>query len=109
MQHRLECLRRMIEQERDVRKLVIALGLAAAAGLSAQVAPAQENTAAAPAPAPAANVCTGKVEAECGNTTGCSWLQGYKVANGVEVPGYCRLAPKPLTARRRAPTGATAQ
>jgi hypothetical protein len=93
-----------------VRKTLIALAIAAAASLAAHVAPAQD-TKPAPAPAPdaaaaaaataLAAACMKLPEADCGATSGCVWLPGYKVASGEEVPGYCRSAPKPLTARRR--------
>jgi hypothetical protein len=86
-----------------VRKLVIALGLAVAAGVAGHVASAQDQKPAEPAPAAEApaNPCLNMVEAECGGIAGCVWLPGYVVASGAEVKGYCRPAPKPLTARRR--------
>ena len=84
--------------ESNVRKTLIALGFLAAGGIAGAVALAQEQPAAAPAPPP--NPCLNKVEADCGAVTGCVWLPGYKVASGAEVAGYCRPAPKPLTARR---------
>jgi hypothetical protein len=81
-----------------VRNGVIALGLAIGVGLAAGVAPAQE-------PKPAtdvapANPCVDLAEPECGGIAGCVWLPGYEVASGAKVAGYCRPAPKPLTARR---------
>lgn len=87
-----------------MRTLVIAFSLAAAASLAAHVAISQEAQPAAPQAAgglaTSTATCTGKLETDCGVTAGCAWLPGYKVANGVEVPGYCRAAPKPLSARR---------
>ena len=83
-----------------MRKFVIALGLAAAASLAAHMVPGQETKAAEGGLAASTATCTSKPETECGATAGCAWLPGYKVANGAEVPGYCRAAPKPLTARR---------
>ncbi len=85
-----------------MRKSIPALGLVvvtlAAAGFAvAQQPPAPE---AAPVPPLAASPCAKLPETECGSTTGCVWLPGFKVAGGAEVPGYCRPAPKPLTARR---------
>ncbi|MEQ1694920.1 MAG: hypothetical protein ABL901_03675 [Hyphomicrobiaceae bacterium] len=70
------------------------------AATAAGVALAQDKEA-APAAAPAPSPCTDLVEAECANVAGCVWLPGYKVATGATVMGYCRPAPKPLTARRK--------
>jgi hypothetical protein len=86
-----------------VRSLVIGLGVLAAISVAANVAPAQDTKPAAPAATSAqaaASACTGVVEADCGTTAGCVWLPGFKVPTGEEVKGYCRPAPKPLTARR---------
>ena len=94
--------------ETHVRKFLIALALAAGASFAAHVAPAQVTKPAAAAPeaaqvaAPAAApVCLNLAEADCGAASGCVWLPGYEVAGGQKVAGYCRPAPKPLTARRR--------
>ena len=75
---------------------LIALGFALAA---AGVALAQ-NTLAADVPTPPANACANQIEADCATATGCVWLPGYTVAGGSQVKGYCRPAPKALTARR---------
>ena len=93
-----------------MRKTLIALTLAVAAGFTAHVAPAQnaEPAPTAAAPATPAAECAKLAEADCGGTSGCVWLPGYKVASGEAVAGYCRPAPKPLTARRR-PTVEQAQ
>lgn len=82
-----------------MRLSIAALGLVTAAVTAASLAPAQENKP-APAPQVAASTCANLPENECGSTGGCVWLPGYKVAGGAEVAGYCRPAPKPLTARR---------
>lgn len=85
-----------------MRTRLIAVGFVIAA-TAAGVALAQDNNQPTP-PTTAAPVvpspCTDLVEAECGNLAGCVWLPGYKVATGATVTGYCRPAPKPLTARR---------
>ena len=101
--------------ETRVRRIVMALALAAAAILAAHVAPAQETkpaaepaAAAVTAPVATAQSCANLPEADCGAASGCVWLPGYKVASGETVAGYCRPAPKPLTARRR-PTVEQAQ
>jgi hypothetical protein len=97
----------VLPKEARVRKSLIALGFIAAACVAAGLAVAQDK---APAPAvpaagvPVASVCTNLPETDCGTTSGCVWLPGYKVATGEEIKGYCRPAPKPLTARR--PPGA---
>lgn len=67
---------------------------------AAGVALAQDKEA-APAAAPVPSPCTDLPEADCGGVAGCVWLPGYKVATGATVMGYCRPAPKPLTARRK--------
>jgi hypothetical protein len=92
-----------------VRNLVVALGLVVAAGFAGHIASAQDQKPVDPAPAAEtpANPCLDRVEAECAGVAGCVWLPGYTVASGAEVKGYCRPAPKPLTARRR-PTAAPA-
>ena len=79
-----------------MRKVLIVLGFLVAAGIAAAVAVAQEQPAGAAPP----NPCLNKVEGQCGAVAGCVWLPGYKVANGAEVAGYCRPAPKSLSARR---------
>ena len=78
-----------------MRKLLIVVGLAAGLGLAAVGAPAQVAAPRAPA-----SQCMNVPETQCGAVPGCVWLPGFKVANGTEVPGFCRPAPKPLTARR---------
>ena len=86
-----------------MRTFVIGFSLALAASLAAHLALAEDAKPSAPAAgglAATTATCTGKAETDCGATAGCAWLPGYKVANGVEVPGYCRAAPKPLTAKR---------
>jgi hypothetical protein len=88
-----------------MRKSILAVGLVVATLAAAGLAPAQESKPAETAPVPptspvAASPCAKLPETECGSTTGCVWLPGYKVAGGAEVAGYCRPAPKPLTARR---------
>jgi hypothetical protein len=92
--------------EESVRKLSIALGFIAVIGVAASVAQEQRPDAAAPAASPTApvNACADLPEGQCVGIEGCVWLPGFKVANGTEVPGYCRPAPKPLTARRRPAT-----
>ena len=85
-----------------MRNRLIAVGFVIAA-TAAGVALAQDNNQPAPPPAAAPIIpspCTDLVEAECTNLAGCVWLPGYKVATGATVLGYCRAAPKPLTARR---------
>lgn len=89
-----------LPKEVRVRKGMV-LGLMAVTGLTG-VALAQSRTpdvTVTPTQVAAA-ACAELPEAECASTTGCVWLPGYKVANGTEVKGYCRPAPKPLTARR---------
>jgi hypothetical protein len=100
-----------------VGKILVAAGLVLALTVIAQVAPAQvPPPAVAPVAAPQvanaadsadaaaiAATCTPLLEAGCVANTACVWLPGYKVANGTEVPGYCRTAPKPLTRRVPAP------
>jgi hypothetical protein len=92
---------RTVFEEVCLRNRLIAVGFVIAA-TAAGVALAQDNN--QPAPPAAAPVipspCTDLVEAECTNLAGCVWLPGYKVATGATVMGYCRAAPKPLTARR---------
>jgi hypothetical protein len=94
-----------------VRKSILALGLASAGLLIAHLASAQVPPPAAapstPVVDPVAATCQPLAEAECSTNTTCVWLPGYKVANGTEVPGYCRAAPKPLTARRPPVTAPT--
>ena len=82
-----------------MRTRLIAVGFVIAA-TAAGVALAQDKAQPAPAAAGAPSPCTDLVEAECANMAGCVWLPGYKVATGATVMGYCRAAPKPLTARR---------
>lgn len=72
-------------------------GFAAAASLTG-VATAQNTP--PPATTGPVSACTSLPEADCTTVAGCVWLPGYKVASGEEVKGYCRPAPKPLTARR---------
>lgn len=72
---------------------VAVLGMAAAGVAVAQ------NTA-DPAPPATPSPCTDLPEPDCAALAGCVWLPGYKVATGATVMGYCRPAPKPLTARR---------
>ena len=91
----------VLPKEAHVHKRLIALGFVATAGL-AGVALAQSRTpdvTSTPIQVAAAT-CAELPETECASTAGCVWLPGYKVANGTEVKGYCRPAPKPLTARR---------
>lgn len=83
-----------------MRKFSIALGVIAAVGVAASIAQEQKPDAAASPTAPV-NACTNLPEGQCVGIEGCVWLPGFKVANGTEVPGYCRPAPKPLTARRK--------
>ena len=82
-----------------MRWSIAGVGLVAAVVTTVGLTRAQE-TKPAPAPQTAASTCAKLPETECGSTTGCVWLPGYKVAGGAEVAGYCRPAPKPLTARR---------
>jgi hypothetical protein len=90
-----------------VQTLAIALTALAAGAAHAQTPPAP---AAAPpaAPPPTANACMGLDQAKCPTISGCAWLPGYKVKGGTDVPGYCRTAPKPLTARRPGDPAASA-
>lgn len=81
-----------------MRTRLIAVGFVIAA-TAAGVALAQDKPEPVAAPA-APSPCTDLIEADCTNMAGCVWLPGYKVATGATVMGYCRAAPKPLTARR---------
>ena len=84
-----------------MRKILI--GTTGAAAVAALVSFAPLHAAAADAAgglAAASAVCKSKPESECGATEGCVWIAGYRVANGQQVPGYCRPAPKDLTAKR---------
>jgi hypothetical protein len=90
-----------------LRTRLIAVGFVIAA-TAAGVAWAQDKEA-APVAAPTPSPCTDLPEAECGGMAGCVWLPGYKVATGATVMGYCRPAPKPLTARRGPGSPATPQ
>ncbi len=79
--------------------------LVAGAVVVGHVATGHAQTAASPPPATPApqavvNPCLGVEEAKCGTVQGCVWLPGYKVKDAPDVVGYCRTAPKPLTARR---------
>ncbi|NJM54888.1 MAG: hypothetical protein HC841_02230 [Verrucomicrobiae bacterium] len=60
-------------------------------------APAGDRPANNPAEA---NVCAKLSEVDCSAKAGCSWLPGFKVAGGTDVPGYCRPAPRSIKARR---------
>jgi hypothetical protein len=84
--------------------LRIRIGITAvmASTLAVLSLPALAQTASAPAPTPdaAANPCTGTDEAKCGTLATCTWLPGFKIKGAADVPGYCRTAPKSLTARR---------
>jgi hypothetical protein len=80
----------------------LALIAVAAAAIAGTVAIAQPSETPA-----AANVCAKLAEADCGAKDGCSWLPGYKIPNGAEIPGYCRPSPRPLEARRPGARGAT--
>ena len=71
-----------------------AMPIAMAGNASAQTPPA------APVAPAVVNPCLGVEEAKCGTVQGCVWLPGYKVKDAPDVVGYCRTAPKPLTARR---------
>ena len=83
-----------------MRNTFIALGLlVVTAAVAASIATAQ-NTPTAPTNADGTSVCTNVSEADCGTIAGCVWLPGYPVPGGTDVKGYCRPAPKPLTARR---------
>ena len=83
---------------------VIAAGFAPAWPVAAQApAPAPKGapqTAPQMAPQAALSPCTGVAEAKCATVTGCVWLPGYKIKNAPDVAGYCRPAPKSLSARR---------
>ena len=61
---------------------------------------AQTPPAATPVVPAVVNPCTGVEEGKCGTVPGCVWLPGYKIKGAPDVVGYCRTAPKPLTARR---------
>jgi hypothetical protein len=98
-------------KEALVGKLLVAAGLFAILTVIAQIAPVQLPTPAEAQVAPnsadataAAAICTPLTEPDCVANTTCVWLPGYKVANGTEVPGYCRTAPKPLSRRLQTPT-----
>jgi hypothetical protein len=83
-----------------VRNTFIALGLlAVTVAIAATMATAQD-TPTAPTNADGTSACTNVAEADCATVVGCVWLPGYPVPGGKDVPGYCRPAPKPLTARR---------
>jgi hypothetical protein len=88
-----------------MRKIAVVLALVAAGTLVARVSTAQDarqpvDPAAVAAAEAVAKLCAPLVETDCVANTACVWLPGYKVASGQEVVGYCRPAPKPLTARR---------
>ena len=84
-----------------MRNTLIAFGfLAVTAAAAASIAVAQ-NAPTAPTNADGTSACTNLPEADCGTVAGCVWLPGYPVPGGTDVQGYCRPAPKPLTARRR--------
>jgi len=74
------------------------IGAVLAAATAASVASAQNSP--PPAAPEAVSPCTDLPESDCTTTSGCVWLPGYRVATGATVNGYCRPAPKPLTARR---------
>ena len=75
--------------------------LAAAAGIAFAQTPPGQQAAPATTAAPAdANVCAKLAEADCGSKEGCSWLPGFKVPGGADVPGYCRPSPRSVNARR---------
>jgi hypothetical protein len=81
------------------------IGIAAlmASTLALLSVPALAQTAPAPTPPPleaVVNPCTGTDEAKCGTLAACTWLPGFKIQGAADVPGYCRTAPKSLTARR---------
>jgi hypothetical protein len=63
--------------------------------------PVLAQTAQAPTPEAVANPCTGSDEAKCGTLATCTWLPGFKIKGAADVPGYCRTAPKSLSARRQ--------
>ena len=83
-----------------MRKTLIALGLVTLTGALAAGFALAQNTA-APKNADGTSICTNQPEADCATVSGCVWLPGYPVPGGTEVKGYCRPAPKPLTARRQ--------
>jgi hypothetical protein len=89
------------QTEVDVRDTLILTGavLTAATAGAVVVSPGAvgQGTAAPPA---SANVCANLKEVECNGKRGCSWLPGYRIAGGAEVPGYCRPAPRSINARR---------
>ena len=87
-----------------MRKSLILIGILAA-GAGAHLATAQTVETPPPGAATlgdpaAANVCAKLPETECAAKEGCSWLPGYRIPNGAEVPGYCRPAPRSIRARR---------
>lgn len=83
-----------------MRKIPMVFGLLTVMfGVVADIAVAQ-NTPTAPTNADGTSACTNLPEADCATVSGCVWLQGYPVPGGNDVKGYCRPAPKPLTARR---------
>ncbi len=82
-------------------------GTAALVAITAFAFVASEALAQAPAapqpagPAPAeASVCAKLAEADCASKEGCSWLPGFRVPGGADVPGYCRSSPRSINARR---------
>jgi len=76
---------------------IVAAFAATASAAIAQTPPSGGRTSDKPAEA---DVCAKLPEADCAAKAGCSWLPGFKVAGGAEVPGYCRPAPRSIKARR---------
>lgn len=83
-----------------MRTPLIALGLLALTVAIATSFASAQNSPTAPTNADGTSVCTNVSESDCTSTAGCVWLPGYPVPGGIDVKGYCRPAPKPLTARR---------
>lgn len=83
-----------------MRTRTYAAGIMAAAVLAGAAYAQQPAPAPAEAPPPPDNPCNDVPETECAGVQGCVWIPGFKVASGATVLGYCRPAPKPLTARR---------
>lgn len=82
-------------------RITVAIAAIIVAGLGFANAQQQPNAPGSTTESPAAaNVCAKLSEADCAAKEGCSWLPGFKVAGGAEVPGYCRPAPRSINARR---------
>lgn len=80
--------------------LAVALAIPATVHLGSLPTIAQGTTQGTAAQPAAANQCANLAEADCAGKQGCVWLPGYRIANGAEVPGYCRPTARSINARR---------